>query len=162
MLPRTSVQNYHSVCIVYMYVCMYVCRFQNIVLRCPTPRLHCFLSSHWPSFRFLLFMAFLIPSIQLFFGLPHALFVSASISMLFWVIFLLPFLSRFFSICFFSRVMGCWPINPTPNLEDQCITILHCIKFQKSAGLMYMVTEACVVVQMTKMRNCVSSSVIDA
>jgi len=36
----------------------YVCRFQNVVLRCPTPRLHRFLSSHWPSFRFLSFMAF--------------------------------------------------------------------------------------------------------
>ena len=54
--------------------CMYICRFQNVVLRCPTPRLHCFLSSHWPSFRFLLFVAFLIPSIQFFFGLPRALF----------------------------------------------------------------------------------------
>ena len=53
---------------------MYVCRFQNVVLRCPTPRLHCFLSSHWPSFRFISFMAFLIPSIQFFFGLPRALF----------------------------------------------------------------------------------------
>ena len=58
----------------HMYVCIYVCRFQNVVLRCPTPRLHCFLSSHWPSFRFLSFMAFLIPSIQFFFGLPRALF----------------------------------------------------------------------------------------
>jgi hypothetical protein len=38
-------------------------RFQNAFLRYPTPRLHCFLSSHWPSFRFLSFMAFLIPSI---------------------------------------------------------------------------------------------------
>ena len=57
-----------------MYVFMYVCRFQNVVLRCPTPRLHCFLSSHWPSFMFLSFMAFLIPSIQFFFGLPCALF----------------------------------------------------------------------------------------
>ena len=56
-----------------MYVCMYVCRFQN-VLRCPTPRLYCFLSSQWLSFRFLSFMAFLIPSIQFFFGLPRALF----------------------------------------------------------------------------------------
>jgi len=54
------------------YVCMYVCQFQN-VLRCPTSRLHCFLSSHWPSFRFLSFMAFLVPSIQFFFGLPRAL-----------------------------------------------------------------------------------------
>ena len=53
---------------------MYVRRFQNVVLRCPTPRLHCFLSSHWPSFRFLSFMAFLISSIQFFFGLPRALF----------------------------------------------------------------------------------------
>ena len=53
---------------------MYVCRFQNVVLRCPTPRLHCFLSSHWPSFSFLSFMVFLIPSIQFFFGLSRALF----------------------------------------------------------------------------------------
>jgi len=37
-------------------------------------RHHCFPSSHWPSFRFLSFMAFLIPSIQFFFGLPRALF----------------------------------------------------------------------------------------
>ena len=48
--------------------------FQNIFLRCPTPRLHCFLSSHWPSFRFLSFMAFFIPSIQFFFVLPRVLF----------------------------------------------------------------------------------------
>ena len=53
---------------------MYVCRFRNAVLRCPTPRLHCFLSSHWPSFRFLSFMVFLIPSIQFFFGPLRALF----------------------------------------------------------------------------------------
>ena len=33
-------------------VCMYVYRFQNVFLRCPTPRLHCFLSSHWPSLGF--------------------------------------------------------------------------------------------------------------
>ena len=57
-----------------MYLCNDVCRFQNFVLRCPTPRLHCFLSSNWPSFTFLSFMAFLIPSIQFFFGLPRALF----------------------------------------------------------------------------------------
>jgi len=53
---------------------IYIYRFQNVFLRCPTPRLHCFLSSHWPSFRFLSFVAFLIPSIQFFCGLPHALF----------------------------------------------------------------------------------------
>ena len=53
---------------------MYVRRFQNVVLRCPTPRLHRFLSSHWPSFRFLSFMAFLIPSVKIFFGLPRILF----------------------------------------------------------------------------------------
>jgi len=53
---------------------MYVCRFQNVVLRCPTPRLHCFLSSHWPSFRYHSFMAFLIPSIQFLFGLLRVLF----------------------------------------------------------------------------------------
>ena len=56
----------------FMYVCIY--RVQNVFLRCPTPRLHCFLSSHWPSFRFLSSMAFFIPSIQFFFGLPRALF----------------------------------------------------------------------------------------
>jgi len=55
-----------------LYVCIY--RVQNVFLRCPTPTLHCFLSSHWPSFRFLSFMAFFTPSIQFFFGLPRALF----------------------------------------------------------------------------------------
>ena len=45
---------------------IYISRFQNVLPRCPTPRLHCFLSSHWPSCRFLSFMAFLIPSIQFF------------------------------------------------------------------------------------------------
>ena len=53
-------------------VCIY--RVQSVFLRCPPPRLHCFLSSHWPSIRFLSFMAFFIPSIQFFFGLPRALF----------------------------------------------------------------------------------------
>ena len=53
---------------------IYIYRFQNVFLRCPTPILHCFLSSHWPSFRFLSFMAFLMPSTQFFFGLPRALF----------------------------------------------------------------------------------------
>ena len=54
-------------------VCMYVCiyRVQNVFLHCPTPRLHCFLSSHWPSFRFLSFMAFFIPSIQFFYAVRH-------------------------------------------------------------------------------------------
>ena len=96
----TSVLSMHIVCYIYIYiyvcvcvcvcVCMCVCiyiykgfetslslyiyRFQNVFLRCPTPRLHCFLYSHWTSFRFLSFMAFLIPSIQFFFGLPRALF----------------------------------------------------------------------------------------
>jgi hypothetical protein len=39
-------------------------------------RVNCvyFLSSYWPSFRFLSFVAFLIPYIQFFFGLPRALF----------------------------------------------------------------------------------------
>ena len=55
-----------------LYVCIY--RVQNVFLSFPTPRLHCFLSSHWPSLRFLSFMAFFIPSIQFFFGLPRALF----------------------------------------------------------------------------------------
>jgi hypothetical protein len=53
-------------------VCVY--QFQNVFLRCPTPRLHCFLFSHWPSFRFLSFITFFIPSIQFFFSFPHALF----------------------------------------------------------------------------------------
>ena len=81
------------VCVcVCIYIYIYIYMFQNVFLRCPTPRLHCFLSSHWPSFSFLSFMAFLIPSIQFFFGLPLVpSFVSASTSMLFWVIFLLPF-----------------------------------------------------------------------
>ena len=67
------VENYIYI---YIYICVCVCvnRFQNVFLRCPTPRLHCFLSSHWPSFRFLSFMTFLIPSIQFFFGPPRALF----------------------------------------------------------------------------------------
>jgi len=54
------------------YVCIY--RFQNVVLHCLTPRLRCFLSSHWPSFGFLSFMALPLSSIQFFFGLPCALF----------------------------------------------------------------------------------------
>ena len=58
----------------YIYIYIYIYRFQNFFLRCPTTRLHCFLSSHWPSFRFLSSMAFLILSIQFFFGLPRALF----------------------------------------------------------------------------------------
>ena len=67
--------NYFLTIFFFKFVsCMYVYRFQNFALRCPTPRLHCFLSSHWPSCRFLSFMAFLIPSIQFFFGLPRALF----------------------------------------------------------------------------------------
>jgi hypothetical protein len=50
-----------------MYLRIYVYRFKNIFLHCPTPRLHCFLSFHWPSFRFLSFMPFLILSIHFFF-----------------------------------------------------------------------------------------------
>ena len=70
---------------------MYVHRFQNVFLRCPTPRLHCFLSSHRPSFRFLSFIAFLfLPSSFTCVFLVLS-FVSASTSMLFWVIFFLPF-----------------------------------------------------------------------
>ena len=70
------IQRYNLYCTAYLYVCVCVCvcRLHNVVLRCQTPRLHCFLSSHWPLFRFLPFMAFLIPSIQFFFGRPRALF----------------------------------------------------------------------------------------
>ena len=53
---------------------IYIYMFQNVFLPCPTPRLHRFLSSHWPSFRFLSFMAFLITSIQFFFGFPRVLY----------------------------------------------------------------------------------------
>jgi len=82
-----------SILYIYIYIYIYILyRFQNVFLRCPTPRLRCFLSSHWPSFRFVSFMAFLIPSIQFFFSVFLVLsFVSASTSMLFWVNFLLPF-----------------------------------------------------------------------
>jgi len=52
---RTLVENPQGK----MYVCIY--RIQNVFLRCPTTRLHCFLSSHWPSFRFLSSMAFKAP-----------------------------------------------------------------------------------------------------
>jgi hypothetical protein len=45
-----------------------------VFLRCPKPRLHIFLSSHWTSLRILSVMAFFIPSIQFFFSLPRALF----------------------------------------------------------------------------------------
>jgi hypothetical protein len=38
---------------IYIYIYIYIYKFQNVFLRCPTPRLHCFLSSHSPSFRFL-------------------------------------------------------------------------------------------------------------
>jgi hypothetical protein len=48
-----------------IYIYIYIYRFQNVLLRCPTPRLHCFLFSPCPSLRFLPFMAFLIPSIQI-------------------------------------------------------------------------------------------------
>jgi hypothetical protein len=51
---------------------IYIYWFQNVFLHCPTPRIHCFLSSHWLSFRFLSFMAFLIPTIQFLFGLPSS------------------------------------------------------------------------------------------
>jgi len=59
---------------IYIYICTCIYRFQTVFIRCPTPRLYCSLSSHWPSFRFLSFMAFFIPSTQFFFGLPRALF----------------------------------------------------------------------------------------
>ena len=131
-----------------MYVCIY--RVQNVFLRCPTPRLHCFLSSHWPSFMFLSFMAFFIPSIQFYYAVRHLdstasylptglhfglfrscpslyfpsnfssvflvlSFVSASTSMLFCAVFLLPFfvtwpyhVNRFCSIS--STIVSSSPI----------------------------------------------------
>jgi len=51
-----------------------VYRFQNAFLHCPKPILLYLLSSHWPSLRFLSFMAFLIPSVQFFFCLSRARF----------------------------------------------------------------------------------------
>ena len=59
---------------VFIKPCVCTYRFQNVFLRCPTPRLHRFPSSHWPSFMFLLFLAFLIPLIQFSFGLHRAVF----------------------------------------------------------------------------------------
>jgi hypothetical protein len=59
-----------------VYIYIYLGRFYNAPPRCPTPRLHCLLTSHGPSGRFLSFMAFLTPSIQFFFGLPRALHCS--------------------------------------------------------------------------------------
>jgi len=67
-IQQSSIQTFLS----RRNVCIY--QVQNVFLRCPTPRLHCFLSSHWPSLRFLSFMVFFIPSIQFFFSLPRALF----------------------------------------------------------------------------------------
>ena len=86
-LPEASKFQHESN---YIYIYIYIYRFQNVFLRCPTPRLHCFLSFHWPSLRFLSFMAFLIPSIQFSSVFLVLSFVSASTLMLFWVIFLLP------------------------------------------------------------------------
>ena len=74
LLPFLRFYPFGLLIFIYVPFCMYVCRFQKVVLRCPTPRLHCFLSSHWPSFSFLSFMAFLVLSIQFFFGLPRAVF----------------------------------------------------------------------------------------
>jgi hypothetical protein len=57
---------------IYIYIYIYISVSKRF-LRYPTPRLHCFLSSHWSSFRVLSFMAFLTPSNQVFFGLPPVL-----------------------------------------------------------------------------------------
>ena len=70
-------------------VCIY--RFQNVVLRCPTPRLHSFylpIGLHLGFFRS--WPTLYLPSS---FSLVYLMlsFVSASPLMLFWVIFLLPF-----------------------------------------------------------------------
>jgi hypothetical protein len=34
---------------IYILYIYYINRFQNVLTRCPTPRIHCGLSSHWPS-----------------------------------------------------------------------------------------------------------------
>jgi hypothetical protein len=65
---------------IYIYIYIYI--FQNAFLLCSTPRLYCFLSSHWPS----LYLSSSFTSVFLVLS-----FVSASTSMLFWVIFLLTF-----------------------------------------------------------------------
>ena len=67
---RQFSQFFPSICTPKYNICMYI-RFKTFFY---VVRHHCFLSSHWPSFRFLSFMAFFIPSIQFFFGLPRALF----------------------------------------------------------------------------------------
>ena len=68
------ITQYASLSGSYIYIYIYIYRFPDVFLRCPTTRIHCFLSSHWPPFRFLSFMAYLIPSIQFFFSLSRALF----------------------------------------------------------------------------------------
>ena len=72
VVPTSEVCATTTLLLTIVYAC--ICRVQNVFLRCPTPRLNCFISSHWPSFRFLSFMAFFIPLVQFFFGLPRALF----------------------------------------------------------------------------------------
>ena len=70
--PEETTICYQISLVQLMYVCIY--RVQSVFLLCPTPRLHCFLSSHWPSLRLLSFLALFISSIQFFFGLPRTLF----------------------------------------------------------------------------------------
>ena len=117
---------------------MYVYRFQIVFLRCPTPRLHCFLSSHWPSFRFLSFMAFLIPSIQFFFSLPRALFcfdihfnaILGNLSSA--ILWTWPYHFSF-SMCVFFRLMGCWPIDPTQTWRTSVSIFVWVLSFDLSA-----------------------------
>ena len=100
-----------------VFMCMY--RVQNVFLRCPTPRLHCFLSSHWPSFRFLSFMAFFIPSIQLFFGLPRALFcfsIHFSVILGSLLLYFMKIIATF--TAYFEKYFGLWPAPSASSLQN--------------------------------------------
>jgi len=75
---------------IYIYIYIYI-SVSELRSTLSDTRLHCFLTSHITSFRFLSFMAFFIISIQFFFGLPGALFCFGIQFMLVCVAFLLPF-----------------------------------------------------------------------
>ena len=106
ILPRKRVVGTRLYIYIYVYVHIRLYRFQNIFLRCPTPKLHCFPFSHWPSFRFLSFMAFFIPYIQFFFGLPRTLFC-----------FGIHFNAVLGSL--HSAILWIWPYNVSLILEEQ-------------------------------------------
>ena len=81
----TSTASWFVCVYIYIYIYVCVCVGFRTFLRCPTPKLHSFLSSHWPSFRFLSFIAFVILSVFLVLS-----FVLASTSVLSWPVLAVP------------------------------------------------------------------------